>query len=244
MIPKNIDDKALAWKVSLFLFLSSVLSAAVNASRGIALGEMFGNPLFRALVAATFLSLLFWLMRNFNVSRNRSLAAVAVIAAVMLVIGASGIRAYVVMSNSMRQGNDTSRLYFFWGKLGYSKENFSSFPSSGGFQAGDLLIAARTDNLKIGDVAVDVRSDIPLTHRIFFLNETAVITTGDSYPPIDARNIQQREIRPRGGIYGKVLFVVPKGGILKVMGYCLKDPSCSPPECLDKGNCGDTRAYE
>ncbi len=244
MIPRNIDDKALAWKMSLFLLFSAFLSAAVNALKGTSLGEMFGNPLFQVLFAAALLSLLYWLLRNFNVPFRQSIAAVVVMAAVLLVIDVSGVQAYVVMSNSMKQGDDKGMLYHFWERLNYSRQDFDSFPIPGGFQAGDMLLVIRTENLRVGDVAADISSEIPVTHRIFSLNESTVMTVGDASPPFDWRYIQARDIRPRKGIYGNALFMIPKGGILKVLYYCHLDPECSLAGCFWNGECGNIRRYE
>jgi len=243
MFPRNIDDKVLAWKISLFLLISAFLAVAIDAFRETGKEIIFNNPFFLLVVAAAFLSLLYWLMRNFNISRNRSLAAVAAVAAVLLAISMSGLQAYVVMSNSMQQKDDKTMLHHFWERLNYSEQEFSKFPVSGGFQAGDLLIAIRTDDLRVGDVAADVSGKIPVTHRIFFLNESTVMTVGDASPPFDWRSIQTRDIRQRDAIYGSVLFMIPKAGILKVLYYCRLDPGCSMADCFNEGRCGQIGLY-
>ncbi|MFH0829835.1 MAG: hypothetical protein V1887_01585 [Candidatus Aenigmatarchaeota archaeon] len=241
---KKIDDRSLAWKISLFLIASVLLAMVADFFAGSGETSMLSGPVFLALVAATFLSLVYWLLRNFDISREASITVVCVLLVVISLASVLGLKAYVVMSNSMRQDNSTAKLFSFWERIGYSEEEFGSFPASGGFQAGDMLIVTRTDDLKIGDVAVDIRGKIPVTHRIFFLNGTTVMTSGDAYPPFAPSSVQKRDIRPREGIYGKVWFVMPKGGILKVLEYCFNDPKCGPVECFTDGDCGDTRLYE
>lgn len=166
-------------------------------------------------------------------------ACIAVLSVIMLVADTFGLNAYVVMSNSMRHKGYDTALYSFWESLGYPRDQFNGFPVSGGFQAGDLILAIKTEDLKVGDVAIDTRRDVPVTHRIFSINGATIMTSGDGLPPQNASRIPSSEIRQRKTIYGKVVLVVPKGGILKALDNCLRSSGCDMIQCFVSGECGD-----
>ncbi|MFH0869196.1 MAG: hypothetical protein V1839_03140 [archaeon] len=234
----GFDDKKASWEISLFLIAAAAIIIAVGAFTRTASESVFKNPALQIVFAALFVSILYWLIRHFKVSRKKSLLIAAIIIITILFVSISGIRFFVVMSNSMKQSGAKSSLYGFWETLGYSAENFGDFPFSGGFQAGDLIIVKRTSDLKVGDVAVDTSRSTPVIHRIFFINDTLVMTAGDGLPPKNATRILNSERRPREHIYGKIEFIIPKGGIIKALYNCYLDGKCSYTNCFKGGRCG------
>jgi len=232
---RKIDDRAAAWEASLYLVAAAALILAVNLLRGFRPDDIFRNPIFVAVASAAFVFLLYWLLRH-KASRNLSAVAVGAISMLLVISEVSGIMFLVVISNSMKHYENNYALYGFWESLGYSKENFSTFPASGGFQAGDMLVVAKTSDLKVGDVVVDVSDEVPITHRAFFVNSTVVKTAGDANPPQDASRIGN--MRQRKDIYGRVWFVIPKGGILKALYNCYTSSGCDLSKCFNEGNCG------
>ena len=235
----SFDDKKASWEISLFFIAAAVLVIIIGKLGGTTFGNIFKNPVLQVILILLFVSIVYWLVRYSKVSRKKSLVVLAAIIIIILFVGISGMKFYVVASNSMKQSFTKNSLHAFWEKLGYSTEDFSKFTAPNGFQAGDLLIVKKTDDLKVGDIAVDTSRSIPLTHRIFFLNDTLAKTAGDADPPKNMTKILKSEMRPREHIYGKVWFVIPKGGIIRALYSCYLSDNCNYGKCFSEGKCGN-----
>ncbi len=233
---KKLDDKKTSWELSIFFIVCAVLIAVANHLRGLGLDQTLDNPVFNLVLAALFLSLTYWLLRRYNLPKKKSAIIIGLLVAAMFLTSLTGIRFFVVMSNSMRHSPYRESYYTFWGERGYPKEAFDAFPISQGFQAGDMIVVRKTGDLKVGDVGVDLRPSVPVTHRIVFVNETIVMTMGDAAP---LKKIPRREIRRREDVYGTVWFVIPKAGALKTLLSCHLDAKCSDYwACFNEGKCG------
>ncbi|MCS7123171.1 MAG: signal peptidase I [Candidatus Aenigmarchaeota archaeon] len=100
--------------------------------------------------------------------------------------------------------------------LGYSRDFINSFPLSKGFLPGDVAIVKKENKYKIGDVIVFMKEGMaaPIIHRVIKINEdNSYQTKGDnnnaqlSYE----KNIKENEI------IGKVIFIIPKIGYIKLI---------------------------
>ncbi len=148
-----------------------------------------------------------------------------------------------VVSNSMKHGDDSWRIYFdnenvrrvVLEKAGQldSAENVntfdtSKFPFQGGFERGDLLIiqgVGSPADVAIGDVVIVDRGPgiIPLVHRVFRIQndgtEVRFTTKGDNNPYILVDNSRPEmddvDIHFEN-IKGKAIFVIPWIGHLSL----------------------------
>jgi len=123
---------------------------------------------------------------------------------------------YAVYSESMKHDNEEITFYQWLEKnFGYSKEYIQSWPFLKGLDVGDIAIIQKTKDYKVGDIIVfEVKGQFyPIIHRIVAKNEDGTFQTkGDN-------NLAQLpyEIKVRKEqIYGKVIFIIPKLGYLRV----------------------------
>lgn len=99
-----------------------------------------------------------------------------------------------------------------YSQLQISKEEFSDYRFSNGFNKGDLMILTRVKEIKNGDVIVFYgSSNEPIIHRVVLSNEVYQ-TKGDNNP--GSRNDEMKITNDR--IIGKALIRIPYLGWLKV----------------------------
>lgn len=119
----------------------------------------------------------------------------------------------------------------FYENRNISKEKFSNFPIKNGFSRGDLLIIMGTDNYSVGDVVVyhleNLNSDEEMckrfkifikqrgidrvVHRIIAVENGEYIVKGDHNEIADQCRLKKEQF------LGKVIFVIPKIGYLKII---------------------------
>lgn len=97
-----------------------------------------------------------------------------------------------------------------------AKEQFAGFPFKDGFKRGDIPIIQNDARFEVGDIIVyGIPSQrVPIIHRIVKLNDDGTYQTkGDHNPGQNAyeHSVQKSQIR------GKVIFVVPYLGYLRVL---------------------------
>jgi len=120
-----------------------------------------------------------------------------------------------VVSDSMTHDSltEVNHYQFLENKLGYTKEEIDSWPLKNGFLRGDVLvvIGAKKDDLKVGDVVVyDIKDQpTPIVHRIIKFEDSQIVTKGDHNPNLDPW-------RPTK-IHGKAVFVIPYLGWPKLL---------------------------
>ena len=103
----------------------------------------------------------------------------------------------------------------FYASIGISKEEFRSFPFSDGFKKGDLPIVQGSDSYKVGDVIVYTVPGhrAPIIHRIVKINEDGTFQTKGDHNT--GQNPYELSI-DKYQIKGKVIFIIPKLGYLRV----------------------------
>lgn len=92
--------------------------------------------------------------------------------------------------------------------LGYSSAVVVSGSMSGSIEVDDLVITSAQDNYNVGDIIMFYSGSSVVTHRIVELSENSCITRGD------ANNAPDLEAVDPENIIGKVIFVIPKIGLL------------------------------
>ena len=105
---------------------------------------------------------------------------------------------------------------FYYDSFGITKSEFASFPFSDGFKKGDMPIVFGSDIYKVGDVIVyEVPSQpAPIIHRIIEINSDGTYQTKGDHNP--GQNPYEKEVK-KSQIQGKVIFIIPKVGYLKVL---------------------------
>lgn len=95
-----------------------------------------------------------------------------------------------------------------------SKEEFSEFPLSNGFNKGDIIVLYSKKNVEVGDVIVFwANRPEPIIHRVVDVNEldqTQFLTKGDNNGREDGWSLEERVI-------GKALFKIPMLGWIKIL---------------------------
>lgn len=121
-----------------------------------------------------------------------------------------------VLSNSMKHDSSVDIYHYQWleKNLGYNESYIKSWPIAKGFAKGDMPIVKGSDEYKVGDVIVyDAGQEVPIIHRIIKINEDGTYQTkGDNNPgqyPYELSVSKEQ-------IHGKVVFVIPKLGYVKV----------------------------
>lgn len=96
-----------------------------------------------------------------------------------------------------------------------TKEKFTTFPHTSGFNKGDIMILTGTDNLKIGDIVVFIaegRND-PIIHRLVKKTDKSYTTLGDN----NCGSIAEFEKNiPKEKIIGKAYLKIPLLGWVKI----------------------------
>jgi len=122
-----------------------------------------------------------------------------------------------VVSNSMKHDNSVDTDFYLWleKNLGYNETYVKSWPITGGFVIGDMPVVRGMDKYKVGDVIVYSvpYSKAPIIHRIVKINEDGSYQTkGDNNPGQLSYEFSVKDYQ----IHGKVVFVIPKLGYIKV----------------------------
>jgi len=100
-------------------------------------------------------------------------------------------------------------------KFGYNRSYIDSWPLPNGFSVGDLPVVQGADDYEVGDVIVYSipGQKVPIIHRIIKKNpDGTFMTKGDRNP--DMLSFEYRVKKEQ--IHGKVIFVIPKLGYLRV----------------------------
>ena len=124
-----------------------------------------------------------------------------------------------VVSNSMKHESTIQSTHYKWleEKLGYNETYINSWPVRNGFSIGDMPIIRGVEEYKVGDVIVYSVPGFsaPIIHRIIKINEDGSYQTkGDNN---NGQNTRYELSVAKQQIHGKVIFVIPKLGYLKVM---------------------------
>jgi|GEM_PF-288824 hypothetical protein len=121
----------------------------------------------------------------------------------------------VVVSSSMQHDNPEKTFYgWLENNLGYNRTFIDSWSFNNGFSVGDMPIIMGSKNYNIGDVIVyDANQPAPIIHRIIKINPDGTYQTkGDN-------NLGQLEFEKnisKEQIKGKVIFIIPKLGYIKI----------------------------
>ncbi len=121
----------------------------------------------------------------------------------------------VVVSSSM-QHDDPELTHYSWlsENLGYSRSYIDQWPFAKGFLVGDMPVVGGSNLYAVGDVIVyDAGQPAPIIHRIITVNQDGTYQTkGDNNAgqlPFE-KNIDSDKIK------GKVIFIIPKIGYIKI----------------------------
>jgi len=121
-----------------------------------------------------------------------------------------------VVSSSMQHDNpEVTHYKWLMEHFNYSREFIDSWPFPNGLNVGDMPIVKGCDKYEVGDIIVYKvpGQPAPIIHRIVKINEDGTYQTkGDN-------NLVQLPYEYRvkkSQIYGKVIFVIPKLGWVKV----------------------------
>ena len=122
-----------------------------------------------------------------------------------------------VVSSSMQHDN-ANRTYYGWleSTMGYEREYIDSWSVPTGFFVGDMPIVVGSEEYNVGDVIVYSVPDqkYPIIHRIIKINADGTYQTKGDNNLLQAP--YELNIRPEQ-IHGKVIFIVPKLGYIKVI---------------------------
>ncbi len=104
----------------------------------------------------------------------------------------------------------------FYSNIGLTKEQFRAFPFSDGFEKGDMPIVSGWGGYEVGDVIVynAPTESAPIIHRIIKMNLDGTFQTKGDHN--SGQNPYELSING-SQIYGKVIFIFPKLGYLKVV---------------------------
>lgn len=189
---------------------------------------------------------------------TKILAVLALLALIILFFDLLGFGMMGVVSNSMNhQLHDRDVYLEFWEAKGHNESSVERFPLADGFWGGDLLVYKKTETVVVGDVGVyhstcaGCEDDVSgsrecrlcttiVVHRVSSENSTHVSFKADNARFDDVTLLQEERI-PRSLVLGKVLFHIPKTGLLRSLPNCwlknLKGDTCSSSACLRRGEC-------
>lgn len=100
-------------------------------------------------------------------------------------------------------------------KFGYNRSYIDSWPLPNGFSVGDLPIIKGAEDYEVGDIIVYSipQQSVPIIHRIVRKNpDGTYMTKGDRNPDMLPFEYSVKKEQ----IHGKVIFVIPKLGLLRV----------------------------
>ncbi|MFQ6120303.1 MAG: signal peptidase I [Methanosarcinales archaeon] len=123
-----------------------------------------------------------------------------------------------VVTSSMQHDESTEINHYQWlqKNLGYNRSYIDSWPIAYGFLIGDMPIVQGSSEYKIGDVIVYSipGQKVPVIHRIIKINSDGTFQTKGDHNP---QQLPFEFSIKKEWIHGKVVFVVPKLGYLKVI---------------------------
>jgi len=133
----------------------------------------------------------------------------------LAIVLSTNLPVVAVVSSSMQHDNAEINHYEWLEKnLGYNKSYVNSWPFPDGFSIGDMPIVRGSDSYKVGEIIVyDANQAAPIIHRIIKINQDGTYQTkGDNNPNQNKYefSVKKEQIR------GKVIFIIPKIGYLKV----------------------------
>lgn len=153
-------------------------------------------------------------------------SAVYVLLGIFLALGTKQVLVYAlgsempvvaVVSESMQHDNALITHYeWLEQRYGYSKGYINTWPVRDGFNIGDMPIVSGNEDYHVGDVIVYQVSGqpIPIIHRIVSMNEDGTYQTkGDN----NMDQLPYEKSVSGSQIVGKVVYVIPKLGYLKVI---------------------------
>ena len=122
-----------------------------------------------------------------------------------------------VVSYSMEHDASAESDHYQWleNNLGYNRSYIESWPVSKGFSKGDMPVVKGSDEYKVGDVIVysTPSSNAPIIHRIIKINDNGTYQTkGDN----NEFQINYEKSINKDQVHGKVIFVIPKIGYVKI----------------------------
>lgn len=122
-----------------------------------------------------------------------------------------------VVSNSMKHDSSVDADHYLWleKNLGYDESYIKSWPVASGFAIGDMPVVRGSEEYEVGDVIVYSipNSKAPIIHRIVKINDDGSYQTkGDN----NSGQLPYELAVKREQIHGKVVFVIPKLGYVKV----------------------------
>ena len=132
-----------------------------------------------------------------------------------------GIDFTAVVSPSMEHRNiehiKISHYQFLKEKYNYSKEFIDSWPFKNGFSVGDVLFVIKTKEVNVGDVVLYKScGNIPISHRVVNKGNDYYSIKGDNNINFLISCVNEEKIE-KERIIGKVYFVLPKIGYLRVL---------------------------
>ena len=119
-----------------------------------------------------------------------------------------------VVSSSMEHNTNFDKWWDdnkdFYGKKGFTKEQFKNFRFNNGFNKGDIMVLTKAKDIKEGDVIIydNSRYEYPIIHRAISINP--IITKGDNNFREDNENIN------KDMIVGKAVLRIPLLGWIKI----------------------------
>jgi len=100
--------------------------------------------------------------------------------------------------------------------FGITKEDFMRFPFNKGLSVGDVAVVAGSDSYSVGDIVVFSPKDAkyPIIHRIVAINEDGSFQTKGDH---NFAQLPYEYKVEKNQIHGKVVFVIPYIGLIKVL---------------------------
>jgi SOS-response transcriptional repressor LexA len=134
-----------------------------------------------------------------------------------------GIDFTAVVSPSMEHRNkeriEKTYYEFLEKKYNYSLEYINTWPFKNGFAVGDVLFVIKTKNVNVGDVVLYKScGEIPISHRIVYKENNYYSIKGDNNDYFLKFCVDEEKIE-KDRIIGKVYFILPKIGYLRVLIY-------------------------
>ncbi len=140
----------------------------------------------------------------------------------------------VVVSRSMEHAENIDKKYYkYFENLGYNIAQINQFPIKHGFGIGDVLVIMKQEKYNVGDVIAFVPKchqtleclyepackGIPIVHRIVKINDdNTYMTKGDNNEDLIRKCFSEEKIES-DWIEGKVIFVLPKIGLIRYLIY-------------------------
>jgi len=146
------------------------------------------------------------------------LSAVIFYYVILSTVLSSNTPVVAVVSGSMVHDESVENDHYGWLEkdLGYNKAYIDSWPTSNGFNIGDMPVVQGQEKYQIGDVIVYSVEGInaPIIHRIIKINDDGTYQTkGDNNSgQLNYEfNVKAEQMK------GKVIFIIPKIGYFKVL---------------------------